>query len=107
MMELEKKKTVLAQWQQLRQLSSPSPAELRRRELTSERLNNGAAASPGGSMAVSAPRHLHYGSDAQCPICLAEPRYPVETNCGHLFCGGCAVVPRWLALFAHQALLIC
>lgn len=29
----------------------------------------------------------HYGSDHQCPVCLNEPRYPVETNCGHLFCG--------------------
>lgn len=80
-----------AGWQQLRQLSSTSPAELRRRELTSERLNNGAATLPGSSMAVSAPLHPHYGSDAQCPICLAEPRYPVETNCGHLFCANCLV----------------
>lgn len=33
----------------------------------------------------------HYGSDSQCPICLAEPRFPVETNCGHLFCAHCLV----------------
>lgn len=82
-----------AGWQQLRQLS-PSTAHPRRHDLTSERLNNGAAAPDrGGMQQQSAPstaavvRPPHYGSDAQCPICLAEPRHPVETNCGHLFCG--------------------
>ena len=30
----------------------------------------------------------HY-QDRQCPICLADARLAVETNCGHLFCGGC------------------
>jgi len=30
----------------------------------------------------------HY-TDRQCPICLADARLAVETNCGHLFCGGC------------------
>jgi RING finger protein 170 len=25
--------------------------------------------------------------DIQCPICLVEAELPVETNCGHLFCG--------------------
>jgi len=30
--------------------------------------------------------------DHQCPVCLNEPIYPVETNCGHLFCGQCIVV---------------
>ncbi|XP_023225598.1 E3 ubiquitin-protein ligase RNF170-like isoform X2 [Centruroides sculpturatus] len=29
----------------------------------------------------------HFGADNQCPICLNEPRFPIETNCGHLFCG--------------------
>eukprot|EP00116_Pleurobrachia_bachei_P009087 sb/3469349/ len=24
-----------------------------------------------------------------CPICLDEISYPVQTNCGHLFCGSC------------------
>jgi len=30
----------------------------------------------------------HY-QDRQCPICLMDARLAVETNCGHLFCGGC------------------
>lgn len=30
----------------------------------------------------------HY-TDRQCPICLVDARLAVETNCGHLFCGGC------------------
>ncbi|XP_077549004.1 E3 ubiquitin-protein ligase RNF170-like isoform X2 [Haemaphysalis longicornis] len=84
-------------WQQLRQLS-PSTAHPRRHDLTSERLNNGAAAPGGGGMqqqpapnAGAVVRPPHYGSDAQCPICLAEPRHPVETNCGHLFCANCLV----------------
>jgi RING finger protein 170 len=29
----------------------------------------------------------HYGMDNNCPVCLNEPRFPIETNCGHLFCG--------------------
>lgn len=29
----------------------------------------------------------HYGMDNQCPVCLNDPRFPIETNCGHLFCG--------------------
>lgn len=29
----------------------------------------------------------HFGMDNQCPVCLNEPRFPIETNCGHLFCG--------------------
>ncbi|KAL1468901.1 hypothetical protein MTO96_041178 [Rhipicephalus appendiculatus] len=69
-----------AGWQQLRQLSSPPPAAP-----TSARLDNGAALPARGGMAA------HYGSDAQCPICLGEPRHPVETNCGHLFCASCLV----------------
>ncbi|XP_055946466.1 E3 ubiquitin-protein ligase RNF170-like isoform X1 [Argiope bruennichi] len=36
----------------------------------------------------------HYGSDHQCPVCLNEPHYPVETNCGHLFCAQC-VITYW------------
>lgn len=91
-----------AGWQQLRQLSS-STADPRRHDLTSERFNNGGVAAGGGGMqqqrqqpaaaagAGAVVRPPHYGSDAQCPICLAEPRHPVETNCGHLFCANCLV----------------
>jgi len=31
----------------------------------------------------------HHSTDRQCPICLYEVTLGVETNCGHLFCGGC------------------
>ncbi|XP_054161791.1 E3 ubiquitin-protein ligase RNF170-like [Oppia nitens] len=34
----------------------------------------------------------HYGMDNQCPVCLNEPRFPIETNCGHLFCAQCLIV---------------
>lgn len=30
-------------------------------------------------------------SDVQCPICLGDARFAIETNCGHLFCGQCMV----------------
>ncbi|XP_078529561.1 E3 ubiquitin-protein ligase RNF170-like [Lissotriton helveticus] len=30
-----------------------------------------------------------YHSDLNCPICLQTAVLPVETNCGHLFCGPC------------------
>ena len=31
-------------------------------------------------------RHRNTG-ELQCPICLGEASYAVETNCGHVFCG--------------------
>lgn len=34
---------------------------------------------------VHASRRIE--TDSQCPVCLSELHYPVETNCGHLFCG--------------------
>jgi RING finger protein 170 len=34
----------------------------------------------------------HYGMDNNCPVCLNEPRFPIETNCGHLFCAQCIIV---------------
>lgn len=34
----------------------------------------------------------HYGVDSACPVCLNDPVHPVETNCGHLFCGKCLIV---------------
>uniref|UniRef100_H2MIS1 Si:dkey-183n20.15 n=1 Tax=Oryzias latipes TaxID=8090 RepID=H2MIS1_ORYLA len=27
--------------------------------------------------------------DWQCPVCLQTPRFPVQTNCSHLFCAPC------------------
>lgn len=28
-----------------------------------------------------------YYTDMSCPVCLQQAVLPVETNCGHLFCG--------------------
>ncbi|KFP56172.1 E3 ubiquitin-protein ligase RNF170, partial [Cathartes aura] len=40
-------------------------------------------------------------SDFRCPICLQTATLPVETNCGHLFCGSCLITywkhSPWLA----------
>ncbi|KAG1931719.1 E3 ubiquitin-protein ligase RNF170 [Pimephales promelas] len=38
-------------------------------------------------------RHQFY-SDMSCPVCLQQAVLPVETNCGHLFCGPC-IVAYW------------
>ncbi|XP_051481718.1 E3 ubiquitin-protein ligase RNF170-like [Apus apus] len=39
--------------------------------------------------------------DFSCPICLQTATLPVETNCGHLFCGSCLIMywkhSPWLA----------
>ncbi|XP_034979386.1 E3 ubiquitin-protein ligase RNF170-like [Zootoca vivipara] len=32
-----------------------------------------------------------YRSELNCPICLQATTCPVETNCGHLFCGSCLI----------------
>ncbi|XP_053312279.1 E3 ubiquitin-protein ligase RNF170 isoform X2 [Spea bombifrons] len=40
-----------------------------------------------------APRHQFY-SDMSCPVCLQQATLPVETNCGHLFCGPC-IIAYW------------
>ncbi|KAH9517994.1 translation initiation factor eIF4E, variant 2 [Dermatophagoides farinae] len=38
-------------------------------------------------------RQRHFNSmDSNCPVCLNTFVLPVETNCGHLFCGQCIVV---------------
>ncbi|KAM8962353.1 E3 ubiquitin-protein ligase RNF170-like isoform 2-T2 [Pelodytes ibericus] len=39
------------------------------------------------------PRHQFY-SDMSCPVCLQHATFPVETNCGHLFCGAC-IIAYW------------
>uniref|UniRef100_A0A2K5S8W6 Ring finger protein 170 n=9 Tax=Simiiformes TaxID=314293 RepID=A0A2K5S8W6_CEBIM len=36
--------------------------------------------------APAAARQQFY-TDMYCPICLHQASFPVETNCGHLFCG--------------------
>ncbi|XP_063311421.1 E3 ubiquitin-protein ligase RNF170 [Pelobates fuscus] len=41
----------------------------------------------------TAPR-LQFYSDMSCPVCLQQATLPVETNCGHLFCGQC-IIAYW------------
>ncbi|XP_015216609.2 E3 ubiquitin-protein ligase RNF170 isoform X1 [Lepisosteus oculatus] len=38
-------------------------------------------------------RHQFY-TDMSCPVCLQQASLPVETNCGHLFCGSC-IIAYW------------
>ncbi|KAM9306661.1 E3 ubiquitin-protein ligase RNF170 [Pholidichthys leucotaenia] len=38
-------------------------------------------------------RHQYY-TDLSCPVCLQQAVLPVETNCGHLFCGSC-IIAYW------------
>ncbi|XP_034048629.1 E3 ubiquitin-protein ligase RNF170 [Thalassophryne amazonica] len=35
-----------------------------------------------------------YYTDMSCPVCLQQAVLPVETNCGHLFCGSC-IIAYW------------
>ncbi|KAF7688502.1 E3 ubiquitin-protein ligase RNF170 [Silurus meridionalis] len=43
--------------------------------------------------ASATPRHQYY-SDMSCPVCLQQAVLPVESNCGHLFCGSC-IIAYW------------
>ncbi|KAF6084829.1 ring finger protein 170 [Phyllostomus discolor] len=43
--------------------------------------------------APAAARQQFY-TDMHCPICLHQASCPVETNCGHLFCGTC-IIAYW------------
>ncbi|EDL32808.1 mCG117388, isoform CRA_d [Mus musculus] len=36
---------------------------------------------------VPAPARQQFYTEMYCPICLHQASFPVETNCGHLFCG--------------------
>ncbi|XP_069482509.1 E3 ubiquitin-protein ligase RNF170 isoform X2 [Ambystoma mexicanum] len=43
----------------------------------------------------AAPQNrLRYHADLSCPVCLQQATLPVETNCGHLFCGSC-IIAYW------------
>lgn len=47
------------------------------------------------SQDIVAPQHrLQYYTDMSCPVCLQQATLPVETNCGHLFCGSC-IIAYW------------
>lgn len=36
---------------------------------------------------TQAEARQQYYTDMSCPVCLQQAVLPVETNCGHLFCG--------------------
>ncbi|NWR20579.1 RN170 ligase, partial [Emberiza fucata] len=40
--------------------------------------------------ASAGDRHRFY-TDMSCPVCLQQATFPIETNCGHLFCVCCIV----------------
>ncbi|NXF39612.1 RN170 ligase, partial [Nyctibius bracteatus] len=43
--------------------------------------------------ASAGDRHRFY-TDMSCPVCLQQATFPIETNCGHLFCASC-IVAYW------------
>ncbi|CAM5146648.1 unnamed protein product [Natator depressus] len=43
--------------------------------------------------ASAGDRHRFY-TDMSCPVCLQQATFPIETNCGHLFCGTC-IIAYW------------
>ncbi|KAM7165814.1 E3 ubiquitin-protein ligase RNF170 isoform 1-T1 [Macrochelys suwanniensis] len=43
--------------------------------------------------ASAGDRHRFY-TDMSCPVCLQQATFPIETNCGHLFCGAC-IIAYW------------
>ncbi|XP_047627723.1 E3 ubiquitin-protein ligase RNF170 isoform X2 [Phacochoerus africanus] len=43
---------------------------------------------------VPATARQQFYTDMYCPICLHQASLPVETNCGHLFCGTC-IIAYW------------
>ncbi|XP_041529481.1 E3 ubiquitin-protein ligase RNF170 isoform X2 [Microtus oregoni] len=43
---------------------------------------------------VPAPPRQQFYTEMYCPICLHQASLPVETNCGHLFCGSC-IIAYW------------
>jgi len=46
--------------------------------------------------------------DVHCPVCLQSASYPVETNCGHLFCGACQPTAKYiLQKYKKKQLLGC
>ena len=48
----------------------------------------------------------HQNAHISCPICLCSAVLPIETNCGHLFCGiFFPLIYPVLSMFAKKTLL--
>ncbi|XP_030050337.1 E3 ubiquitin-protein ligase RNF170 isoform X2 [Microcaecilia unicolor] len=43
---------------------------------------------------IAAELRQQFYTDMSCPVCLQQATLPVETNCGHLFCGPC-IIAYW------------
>uniref|UniRef100_A0A3B4APF2 RING-type E3 ubiquitin transferase n=1 Tax=Periophthalmus magnuspinnatus TaxID=409849 RepID=A0A3B4APF2_9GOBI len=43
-----------------------------------------------------------YYTDMSCPVCLQQAVLPVETNCGHLFCGRFSCTNVWHLVRCHS-----
>ncbi|KAL7988586.1 hypothetical protein Chor_007505 [Crotalus horridus] len=40
----------------------------------------------------------HFYTDLSCPVCLQQATFPIETNCGHLFCDKSKIMERIMDL---------
>uniref|UniRef100_A0A8C5WL92 RING-type domain-containing protein n=1 Tax=Leptobrachium leishanense TaxID=445787 RepID=A0A8C5WL92_9ANUR len=58
-------------------------------DMNSQRRENAAKLLPKNHKDAFKSRQPHFHTDVNCPVCLQTATLPVETNCGHLFCGSC------------------
>ena len=64
-----------------------------REEIQQQRQANQSSTANGAPSAnqttqTNAPQPMRTNDgDQQCPVCLADAQFAVQTNCGHLFCG--------------------
>ena len=56
--------------------------------------------------APAAARQQFY-TDMYCPICLHQASLPVETNCGHLFCGKQTALYLWVKGTVQTETCVC
>ncbi|KAM4023244.1 E3 ubiquitin-protein ligase RNF170-like [Anomaloglossus baeobatrachus] len=59
-------------------------------EMTSQRMDGGIFTST-RYKETHKSRQTRFHNDLSCPVCLQTATSPVETNCGHLFCGPCLI----------------
>ncbi|CAH2311167.1 E3 ubiquitin- ligase RNF170-like isoform X1 [Pelobates cultripes] len=68
--------------------SEPRCSYVNKSEMSSQRRENETLQSKNHKDAFKS-RQPHFHTDLNCPVCLQTATLPVETNCGHLFCGSC------------------